>query len=328
MPTEYTPDEGNNPATVTLPSDLDAKTAESVNAAFRALADKIAYTQDTTPLLAALNTFTRGQKINPPDDDDALIQSNRYPADTNRWARILEVQCEVNIRLRMFQGGFAGAGRFAITVNAEWDITNQLWQQDNAATESSALIMATDYVSFHAQTAGASPWGTWPTVTGSVGNVRCSGEFRYTETKTRVRTIPVTSAAGPVSYSGADGSVSPTTIGDHSFIRWPIRLPFGAVLQKVYVNHFISESASETFRITRRRTTWDPFDVEIPTEDELVEAVSGSSVGAHMTTLNVGGVTVDRYDELCLLWEPSALLLNNVHAITVEFQDSGPSPIA
>ena len=121
--------------------------------------------------------------------------------------------------------------------------------------------------------------------------------------------------------------MQPNVVGDHSFIRWPIRLPFGAVLQKVYVIHFINTSAAETFRITRRRTTWDPFDVEIPTEDELVEVVTGTTVGAHRTELNVAGTTVDRYDEICLQWEPSALLGNTVNAITVEFQDNGPSPI-
>ena len=326
MPTTYTPAEDNNPLTFTLPSDLDPKTAESVNAALRALADKIVYTQVTTPELAAFNDFTRGQRATPPDDAEPVLSTTRVPAADNRWALLFSAPLEVNRHLRMFQGGFSGAGRFIITVNAKWDVTLQEWSRDDNSGEASAFIMATDYISFHYVAAGSSPWSTWPTNSNSVGNVRCSGEFRYTEAKTRVRAIPVTSATGPVSYSGADGSVSPTTLGDHSYIRWPIRLPFGAILSKVYVMHFCNEAASETFRITRRRPTWDPFDIVVPTEDELVEETSGSATGAHITVLDVGGATVDRYDEICLLWEPSALLLNNVHAITVEFLDQGPSP--
>jgi len=36
---------------------------------------------------------------------------------------------------------------------------------------------------------------------------------------------------------------------------------------------------------------------------------------------------VERYDELTLLWEPSAALGNDVHAITVEWLDQGPTPL-
>jgi hypothetical protein len=328
MPTTYTPAEDNNPLTFTLPSDLDPKTAESVNAALRALADKIVYTQVTTPELAAFNDFTRGQRATPPDDAEPVLSTTRVPAADNRWALLFSAPLEVNRHLRMFQGGFSGAGRFIITVNAKWDVTLQEWSRDDNTGEASALIMATDYISFHYVAAGSSPWSTWPTDSGTIGNVRCSGEFRYTEAKTRVRTIPVTSGTGHVGFSDIDGSCAPLILDDHTFIRWPIRLPFGAVLSKVHVIHYCNESASETFRITRRRTTWDPFDVELPTEEVLVEATSGSAVGAHRTTLDVGGVTVDRYDELSIQWEPSALSMNAVHAITVEFLDLGPSPIA
>lgn len=324
MPTVYTPDEGNNPATISLPADLEPKTAESVNAALRALADKIAYTQDTTPLLAAFNAFTRGQRITPPDDEEAMITSDRIPDDENRWVPIISVPLETNRHLRMFAGGFSGAGRFALTVNAQWDVELQEWSRDDNSGEASALIAATDYVSFHSIGSGTDPWSTWPTASGNTGNVRCSGEFQYISSKTRQRTIPVSSATGAVTFSGADGSAGAAVIGDHSYIRWWLRLAPGVVLSKVSVLHHIATSATETFRVTRRRSTWDPFDVQTPAEEELVEVDSDSATGDHITVLNVSGTTVDKYDELCLLWEPSGILLNNVHAISVEFADPGP----
>ncbi len=43
MPSTYTPDPSNNPATITLPSDGDPKGAASVNTPFEGLADKVAH---------------------------------------------------------------------------------------------------------------------------------------------------------------------------------------------------------------------------------------------------------------------------------------------
>lgn len=329
MPTTYTPDTDNNPASITLPSDLDPFVAEAFNAAFRALADKIKYTQETSALIASRNNFSRGQIIEPPHEDEPVIGTEHIPGeddDDNIWKMIFDFRITSIQSVRLYVGSNSAAGRVAIVQGAHWLIPDQKWTLDNEAADAVALIWRQANLSWLFVPAGSEDWENWPTTKPTAnGHLISTGEFRYAQSRQTIRTVPVTSACGAVSFSGTDGSVSPTTLDDHSYIRFPLYLPVGSVLQKVYVLHFVNNEASETFRVTRRRPTWDPFDPEVPTEDELVEAVSGSAVGTHLTTLNVGGATVDRHDELCLLWEPSALLLNNVHAITMEFMAVGPS---
>lgn len=331
MPTTYTPNAGNNPASYSLPSDLDPNTAESVNAALRAIGDKAAYAIATRAALAALNTFTRGQEIEPTDEGEALLTSRRYPSDIttdNRWALAFRFKTENDRWLRMYIGGLQGVGRMAWTHNAEWSVASQEWSLDDSGAEASAIIWMDDHFTVHHVASGTSPFMSWPSTGGSSneGSLRCVGEFRYVSTKTRLRSIPTSSACGPTLVSGADGSIGAAVIGDHSYIRWPLRLPPGAQLQYVRVLHNVAGGASEVFRVTRRRTVWDPGDPQTPSEDVLVEVTSSSSNGARITTLTTSTV-VNREDELCLLWEPAAVLLGNVHAIQVEWLDQGPTPV-
>lgn len=331
MPTTYTPNAANNPATFSLPSDLDAQTAESVNAALRALGDKSAYAIATRAAIAAVNTFTRGQEIEPTAEDEPILLSRRYPGDIttdNRWALVFAFKYENNRQLRMFTGGLQGVGRMAWTMNAVWNVTDQLWEIEDDTAEAAAILWRDDAITIHHVPVGTSPFLHWPnTSIGDAGSVRAVGEFRYAQAKTRVRTIPASSASGTdLFFSGTTGAVSPATVGNHGYIRFPIRLPPGAVLQKVSVLHDIDTSAVETFEVTRRRSTWDPFDTTLPAESVLATQASDSSTGAHITDVTVSAA-VDRYDELCLRWTPSAETGNAVHAIKVEFADQGPTPV-
>lgn len=327
MPTTYTPNAANNPGDITLPSDLDPATAESINAALRALGDKSAFAIATRAALAAVNTFTRGQVIEPTDESEALIASERYPGSItadNRWALVARFRYDEDRAFRIFTGGLGGIGRLALTLNARWSVANQEWFLEDDDGDAAAILWKADALTLHHVAAGTSPFLHWPS-TGSAA-FRATGEFRYTQTKTRIRTIPVTSAAGSVGYNGASGAANAAVLGVQDFIRWPIRLPPEAILQKVEVLHRIDSSATEKFRITRRRTTWDPFDTTIPTETILTEVDSDSSPGDHITTITVSAA-VDRSDEICLLWVPSAILFNEVYAIRVEWADQGPTPI-
>lgn len=330
MPTTYTPDAGNNPASYSLPSDLDPNTAESVNGALRALGDKAAYAIATRASLAAFNEFTRGQLINPTSESEALIESDRYPGDItadNRWALVFEFKYENNRRLRMFTGGLQGIGRMAWTMNAVWSVEDQLWSLEDDTAEAAAILWTDETLTLHHVAVGTAPFLHWPnTSIGSAGTFRAAGEFRYASAKNRVRTIPVTMAAGPVSFDGADGSVGVATLDDHSYIRFPIWLPPGAVLQKVNILHTINSSAVETFAVTRRRNTWDPGSITTAAESVLATQDSDSSTGNKITSVTVSAA-VDRYDELSLRWTPSGLLGNDVYAITVEWADQGPTPL-
>lgn len=330
MPTTYTPDAGNNPATITLPSDLDTKTAESVNAAFRALADKSAFLNAATAKIAVANTFTEGQIINPPDEDDLILSCTRTPGTTpsgNKWTPAFRFNLGGGYSLRMFVGSSPGVGRMAWTINAVWNIDDQLWELEDSGETASALVWRAADFSVYYVDAETDPFASWASVpsVGSTAAVRALGEFRYAQPKSRTRTIPVSTASGAdIGFSGADGSVSPNTLDNHSYIRFPLRVAPGDTLTKVNVLHHISVSATETFAVTRRRPTWDVGDPVVPSEDVLASVVSDSATGDHITSITVSA-TVDKYDELCLRWTPSALLSNNLHAINIEFADVGPS---
>jgi hypothetical protein len=58
----------------------------------------------------------------------------------------------------------------------------------------------------------------------------------------------------------------------------------------------------------------------------LASVDSDSGAGDHITVMTTN-IAVDRYDELTLVWVPSGGLSNNVHAITVEWADQGPTPL-
>jgi len=331
MPTTYTPNDTNNPATLTLPSDLDAQTAESVNAALRALGDKSAYALATRAAIGAINVFTRRQQIDPTNESEAVLSSTRYPgaidAD-NRWALVFKFNIESNRTIRMYTGAVQGIGRLAWTQNAHWNADDQLWEQEDPDQTSAAVLWIAAATTFHYIPPGTTPFINWPTTpfSNGEGSVKTVGEFRYAQARTRTRTIPTAHCAGLYGIDGADGSVGTATIGDHSYIRWPIHLPPGAVLTKVSIAHNISSSAAETFEVTRRRTVWDSGSITIPPESVLATTASDSATGMHITAMTLSAV-VDRFDELNLRWTPSGALSNNVHAITVEWTDQGPTPI-
>lgn len=330
MPTNYTPNAANNPATITVPSDADGAMAESVNVAFRALGDKAAYAIATRAALAAVNSFTRGQTIDPTSEAEPTISCNRFPGQLttdNRWALIFEFNIEANSSVRMYTGGLTGLGRIAWTINARWFVDDQEWRLERDDEHAAAVIWGVHGFTYHYVSSGTSPFLSWPTASvGNEGNIKAVGEFRYAQSKTRVRTIPTASCVGLYSIDGANGSVGTETIGDHSFIRWPIRIPPGAVLQKISVLHHISSSATEEFRLTRRRPTWDTGSPEVAPETELASQTSDSSTGDHITIITTSQ-SVDRYDELNLVWVPSGGLGNNVHAISIEWADQGPTPL-
>jgi hypothetical protein len=332
MSTTYTPDAGNNPATITLPSDLDAKTAESVNAAFRALADRGAFLNAATAKLAGGNTFTANQTVVPPSESDTVLYCSRVPGTTpsgNNWTPVFRFNIESDYSLRFYVGSENGVGRWAWVINAIWNVDDQMWELEKDSATAAALVWRSADFSVYYVDAEADPFASWASLpsVGSTAAVRALGEFKYVQPKARTRTVPVSSASGGLMFfDGDDGSVSPATIDDHSYIRFPLRVAPGDTLTKVNVLHHISVSATETFAVTRRRPTWDVGDPVVPSEDVLASVVSDSGTGDHITSITVSA-TVDKYDELCLRWTPSALLANNLHAINIEFADVGPSKI-
>lgn len=332
MPTNYTPNDANNPTTITLPSDLDPLVAEAFNAAYRAIADKAGYAIATRAALALQNTFTRGQQVEPTAEDEHILYSTRYPGSItadNRWALVFRFRYESGRSIRMYTGGLQGIGRMAWTMNARWNVAEQQWELEDDSAEAAAILWADFGITVHHVTSGTSPFLHWPaTSIGSEGSVRAVGEFRYASSKTRVRTIPLSTCAGAYTLNNAgNGSVGAAVPGTPSHIRWPIRLPPGGVLNKVDILHYINESATETFRLTRRRPTWDPGSLSVPSESYLFTVDSSSAVGTHITTLNTPGTAVDRYDDLNLVWIPSAITLNAVHGIRIEWSDQGPTPL-
>lgn len=329
MSTTYNPNASNNPTSFTLPSDLDQATAESVNSPLRDLADKAAYALATRAALSLKNTFTRGQQFEPTDEGEPLIDTGRYPGSVtadNRWAQVMKLRVENDRNVRMYVGGLQGVGRLAFVLNCYWDVENQLWQIEDSDAEGSAVIWKDNSFSIYNVAAGTFPFLNWPN-TGTQAEFRSMSEYKYLTPKSRVRTIPLASCSGPHSILSGNGAVWVGTGGVASHIRWPIRLPPGAAIQRIKIQHSIDESASETFRFTRRRPTWDTGSLAHPTESWLATIESSSDVGVHITTIEASGYVVDKYDDLSLVWVPSALSGNIVEGISIEWTDPGPLPI-
>ena len=142
MPTTYTPNASNDPATYTLPSDLDNATAESVNVAFRALADKAAHAYSVFAQLAGpVNTFTgqiKVQPVNAADHAFEVLGSGAWHPLMVSHTGITYLGEEAEVRLYVNNPALGGGPYYgAIVCNAVYDT---IWKQQANAFGSTAIL--------------------------------------------------------------------------------------------------------------------------------------------------------------------------------------------
>ena len=118
------------------------------------------------------NTFTQPQNINSVDAASALVGTDILPDDagaghaSNHWKLIFKWRIASGSPgnfIRMYSGRNAsdGYGAFALTINAEWSVANQRWDQFNSDTPSGALILLRNRLRFASQPSGTANWTDW-----------------------------------------------------------------------------------------------------------------------------------------------------------------------
>jgi hypothetical protein len=334
MPTTYTPNPNNDPATYQLPSDLDAATAESINAAVRALADKNAHAYQVFAQLAQANVFTRGQVVDEVDAGIALVATTNYPSDHpgspgNRWKLIFAQPTNGASSVGFYAGGDPVRGHWAIVYNARWIVSSQQWQQQHTGRDSFALIQEGRGLSWRIQPEGQSAgWLDWPTDLGPSipsANFSAAGEFNYVEPKPRTTYVKMGSAAGgSVTWSGFNRQVVPTSSG--SYIWWEIDLPPDAVLLSAAVRVGIT-SPPDVFHLTSRNAgTWNLLSSNTNSaEAELLTINAGSATAGPAVlpfAIPPGGITVSDGQQLAIRWTPHTG--NYVDGIRLDWLDPGP----
>lgn len=171
MPTTYTPNASNNPATITLPSDLDDAIAESVNVALRAVADRGAHVYQLAALLAQSNIFTANeQQISNNSADTACIlvikDAANDPTSGNKWKHILQVKvANTSASVHVYAGDSSATGQFIIVYNAGWDTAAQHWHADDTGKVTLAIMLeAGTGLRFARRLAGGGTWTDWSTL--------------------------------------------------------------------------------------------------------------------------------------------------------------------
>lgn len=220
MPTSYTPNAANNPATITLPSDLDDANAESVNLAFRAVADRGAHLQTVAALLAQANVFTVNQQE--VSNNDASTPAWKVTKDAgsggdavNYFKNILEAKiANMSGEWRFYSGRTTGPAHAAVTCNAAWDTTNHRWFADDTGFDSIALLFEQGTgMRLSRRAAGAGTWTDWAAQTSgsfvAQGDLACNGNVSTSSNVTA--TLDITAGGNVRSGSSFNFTSPPIT---------------------------------------------------------------------------------------------------------------------
>ena len=305
MPTTYTPNASNDPATYTLPSDLDNATAESVNVAFRALADKAAHAYSVFAQLAApVNTFTGQIKVNTPTATDHAFEV----LGSGRWRPLLVAHCgftylgeETELRYYVNDPTAGGGAYFgAITCNAVYDT---VWKQQSNFLPSTAILFKSTGVDFSFMPSGSADWASWPQ---GAGDIHCSylyptNDIQWAANKTRTMYLTPAQAQGAGGIETGNGDLV-TSSG--SFAWWRIQLPVGASVTRVDIKHSQSVATGDRFDLATRNPNFSA-----PTSAPSWSLIPGSSAATDSSTgYKVSSIVhteiVSASTELYLLWRP------------------------
>lgn len=327
MPTTYSANPANAPATYTLPSDLDDATAESVNVVFRALADNLV---GLTALLNQQNTFTAAPlEVDVNDSETAALVTRRTTDDDshsgNVWKAVMGFALGggggsyVNI----YAGKIGGPQQFAIVLNAVWDTSTQTWSKDNTGADSIALLMSlTGSVQISKKPAGSGTWSTWPTNSGVINvnsfvgaDVTASdvvsavngfftpgstGDFTYAPVKIRLP-IAVPLGDGSNNFVIATGSEYGAKTGSSGVQQYPLRFPENCGGATVEIMFKQSSAATSFFEVTKYTSDWTAKTISSTSVDS---GTTPAASGVNTLTLNVS--TIIAGAEYRLRWAPGA----------------------
>lgn len=330
MPTTYTPNASNDPATYTLPSDLDNATAESVNVAFRALADKAAHAYSVFARLATSNTFAGQIKIGTPAATDHALEV----LGSGRWRPLLVAHVgftylgeEAEVRYYVNDPAAGGGAYFgAIVCNAVYAFSG-IWQQQANFLGSTAILFKGTGFDFSYVPPGSADWATWPTGQAEVfaGSVTATsvtsstavtaGSLAYSPSLTVTEAIPVGHAFGDVGNDTTKPAAIMPAVGPYK-IWVPLRISAGVQPAVLRFSAYQATATQMSFRIREKTTGFIPATTASLTDLAGVIASDGDA-GTVFTTdttagafkggqLNCGACVFDPAKEYFLEWTGSS----------------------
>lgn len=358
MSTTYTPNPANAPATITLPSDLDDASAESVNSPFRAIADNL---MGLAALKAASNVFTAGpQIVDITDNEVAMIETSKGSLDdasvggTNAWKLLGNFKCVGTRGFRIYSGGVDATGLMAIVVNAHWHKSDSKWRQDDAANDSYAFWLNGSFY-FSRKNAGAAAWSAWPTTaTGEVviansltvadifalntvhatQSMFAGADFKYSPAKPRTK-ILATSTATVATLNGGNGDL--LADGTRDFIWVPFCFPEGSEVYNIEIVHTQASATPSEFTLYQRIVDWTAVAGASQTAVTPTAVSGGAVVGSSMvavgsairqlTVFTVSGHVFNSDYEYQLKWHPGSGTDSVQGMRAVNWQDHGPANI-
>jgi hypothetical protein len=335
MPTNYTPVPGNAPAVITLPSDLDAASAESVNLAFRALADNM---MGLTAILDQPNEFTGAPIIvNVTNAETAALVTQTIAADDANAANIWKAVLGFNVGsyyVNIYVGRDGAAEQFIFAVNGVWNAVTQVWIADDHLHPSLALILSVDGARISHRGAGFGSWTTWPTTSGDlslggtlfaaaaavVGDIAAgTGNFAYAPARVRTSMMPtgVVCAGG---HNGGNGEV--LTNGSRSYVYFSLNLPSNSPGGTIEIVHHQSTATPSVFRL---EVITCNFAAPAACSSAWIGTATGPTAsGYYKATIDLTLLTFDQTKEYRLQWYPGDAA-DAVEGIRmVAWEDNGP----
>lgn len=206
-------------------------------------------------LKSQVNVFTETQVIDV-EPDSAMLYSVRKVADdgANRWKLVMSLPTQGAAWSGLFVG--QSPDGFALVTNAQWNVSEQTWQQLDLAYPSTALIEQAGQQTVSLVPLGtAAPWANWPNGGGGDlmvgGNIQANGSgptsgaviarnvFLYATPKQHVTYKSIfTGGLGDGKYTYGGDPLFPFVKlempGDQHY--WPLNLPHGAKLLGVEVS--------------------------------------------------------------------------------------------
>ena len=231
----------------------------------------------------ALNIFNHiieaeGSQTGDTNENPALLTTTQPTGGSAKLLWEIQVSSGAFVRLYMYVGSLldAGTAALAITVNAEYETTGDLWAADTAGNQASILVITRNAVHYAIRTSTAAPWAdsAWSSVnslTGAGGwsmasgtsldedgditvaanqDVNVSGTGRYRHGS---RELAVPAAAWQMEAGGTASLASGRwTFGAVSVLQAPINLEVGKTLQNVLFEYNRGGAGTITFTLVKR----------------------------------------------------------------------------
>lgn len=295
-------------------------------------------------LLNVSNVFTAGPiEVNVAD---ALIAAlvTRTTADDdanagNKWKSELAFHIgNTGAYVLAYAGTKAGPGQFIIALNAVWDTATQTWSQDDASSESLALIFLTGSGLFVSRkAAGSAAWSSWPAGAGDLtvgGNLTVYGSLGLTAVgpvlasnvayTSRIARVDV---LAPSDAQVANGSVAYVagrlvTVGADTVLTWQIRVPPGGTLGVCTV---LFDQAGAAYAVVQALRSYgaDFATPTAPTVGVVDSQISSTSTGVKSRSVDFGGLLSAQGESYEVSWH-SQEAGDKIFGLEVHWAEAAP----